>query len=242
MLLATVRHSIRRPTSALTNKILTELPAPERNALLEEAEYIVRPAGTTVAAAGEPITMAFFPDTGVIASVGEMATGHHLAVVLVGSDGVVGVGPLFSVTHFPRRLVAILTSAGHQLPVGRFRDLFNQSATLRSLTLAHVGRVVDEIATLAACSRVHSHRQRLARWLLVLAEKSQQSSLPLTHDVVADMVGGPRHAVTTALNHLREQGAVAPVRGRIDILDRSVLIASACECHRSRVATPSNFR
>jgi len=45
------------------------------------------------------------------------------------------------------------------------------------------------------------------------------------------MVGGPRHAVTVALNELRLRGAIAHLRGRIEVLERSVLIAQACECY-----------
>jgi hypothetical protein len=33
------------------------------------------------------------------------------------------------------------------------------------------------------------------------------------------------------LNELRAKGAIAHLRGRIDILKRSVLIAQSCECY-----------
>ena len=39
--------------------------------------------------------------------------------------------------------------------------------------------------------------------------------------------------MTVGLNELRAKGAVAHLRGRVEILDRSVLIAHACECYRS---------
>jgi CRP-like cAMP-binding protein len=126
----------------------------------------------------------------------------------------------------------LLKSAGYRFPTDRLRHAFRESGSLRAVTLAHVGRVMIEIATFAACSRVHSHGQRLARWLLVTTDKSHQASLPVTHDVLAQMVGGPRHAVTVALNQLREKGAIAYLRGRVDVLDRSALIADACECYR----------
>ena len=90
-----------------------------------------------------------------------------------------------------------------------------------------------EVANLVACSRVHSHRQRVARWILMMTDKADEQSIPMTHDVLAQMVGGPRHAVTVALNELRAKGAVAHLRGRVEILDRSVLIAHACECYCS---------
>ena len=53
----------------------------------------------------------------------------------------------------------------------------------------------------------------------------------MTHETLALMVGGPRHAVTVALKDLRAKGAIAHLRGRVEIVKRSVLIAEACECY-----------
>jgi CRP-like cAMP-binding protein len=125
----------------------------------------------------------------------------------------------------------LLESRGYRLSADRFRGIFQQSEPLRRVTLAHVGRRMRELRTAAACNRVHSHRQRLARWLLVVTDKAMQQSLPVTHEVLAQLVGGPRHPVTVALNELRAKGAIAHLRGRVDILKRSVLIAQACECY-----------
>jgi CRP-like cAMP-binding protein len=78
---------------------------------------------------------------------------------------------------------------------------------------------------------VHSHRQRLARWLLTTTDKARQPWLAITHEALAQLVGGPRHAVTVAVNELRAKGAIVHLRGRIDVFDRSALIAQACECY-----------
>jgi CRP-like cAMP-binding protein len=226
----------------LKNYILRGLPAHEREALLAEADEVVLPAGKTVASAGEPIATVFFPETGVISAIGEMTTGQHVTVRLIGAEGAVGLGPLLGVTLYPHSLVVLLRAAGHRLPVGRFLAMLDRSPALRTLALEHVGRVVQEISSQAACGRVHSHRQRLARWLLVTADKAQQLSLPVTHDEIAQMVGGPRHAVTVAVNDLTQKGAIAHLRGRIDILNRSRLIADACECYEKHLISSPGVR
>lgn len=63
-----------------------------------------------------------------------------------------------------------------------------------------------------------------------VTDKAGQRSLRITHDTLAQTVGGPRHAVTVALNDLRRDGAITYRRGRIDIGSRSLLMARACEC------------
>jgi hypothetical protein len=65
----------------------------------------------------------------------------------------------------------------------------------------------------------------------MMADKSGSPSLKITHEVLAQVVGGPRHAVTMGLNKLRTDGAIAHLRGRIDILDRARLRRNACECY-----------
>jgi CRP-like cAMP-binding protein len=213
------------------NHILAQLPADDREALLAGAEYTALPVGHTFARVGDLISRAYFPDTGVISMVSEMTTGHQVAVATVGAEGAIGVWALFGVPSYSHALVVLVESSGFQLPADRFRRVFQQSEALRRITLTHVGSWVWELATAAACNRVHSHRQRLARWLLITTDKAKQQSLPVTHEVLAQMVGGPRHAVTVALNELRARGAIAHLRGRIEILKRSVLVAQSCECY-----------
>ena len=163
----------------------------------------------------------------------EMTTGRQLAVAATGPEGIIGLGPIFGITRYPERMVVLVESAGYRIPIERLTGAFEQSAELRRIALKYIGRKVNELTTAVACARVHSHRQRLARWLLVIADKSSQVSLPLTHALVAQMVGGPRHAVTVALNELRTKGAIAQLRGRIEILNRAVLIGQACECYKA---------
>jgi hypothetical protein len=38
--------------------------------------------------------------------------------------------------------------------------------------------------------------------------------------------------VTVALNELRGQGAIVHLRGRLEIVQRSILVDQACECYR----------
>jgi CRP-like cAMP-binding protein len=222
------------PPAFPKNHILLQLPERERETLLFEAEYVRLPVGRTVARPGDDISWAYFPESGVVSLVSEMTTGHQVAVAAVGPEGIVGVGALLGVPRLSHRLLILVESTGYRVSAGRLRDLFEQSAVLRRITLTHVGRKISELITTAACYRVHSTRQRLARWLLIVTDKSAQPWLRVTHDMLAQMVGGPRHAVTVALNELRAFGAVAHVRGRVDIVNRSMLVTQACECYARR--------
>jgi CRP-like cAMP-binding protein len=219
------------------NRILLQMPPLDREQLLDEAELIDLPLGHAFARAGDLVSTAYFPNTGVIAVVSEMTTGSQVAVDAVGAEGMLGLGSLLGTPRYPLSFVVLVPSRGYRIPAQLFRSMFERSEAFRGLILQHIGGRMWELMITAACNRVHSHRQRLARWLLVTTDKAQQQSLSLTHEALAQMVGGPRHAVTNALNELREQGAIARLRGRIEIVKRSDLAAQACECY----ARPADF-
>jgi len=213
------------------NQILLQLAESDRNTLLEHADHVRLPIGHTLARPGDAISWAYFPDTGVVSVVSEMTTGHQVAVSAVGAEGVIGLASLFGLIQHPHRIVVLVESGGYRVPADRFRRAFQQSEVVRRVTLVHIGHRMSELMIAAACHRVHSHRQRLARCLLMTTDKAGQRSLRVTHETLAQMVGGPRHAVTVALNELRVKGAIAHLRGRIDIVKRSVLVGQACECY-----------
>ena len=54
----------------------------------------------------------------------------------------------------------------------------------------------------------------------------------MTHEFIGQMLGVHRPMVTTALQELQRDGAVAYERGRMRIVDRALLEEAACECYR----------
>jgi CRP-like cAMP-binding protein len=226
------------------NRILLQLSTATGEALLNQAEYIELLAGHTFARVGDPIVSVYFPDSGVLSLICQTTTGHQVAVAAVGAEGVVGLGALFDMRHYSNSIVTLVPSRGHLVPAHRFLRVFRDSEEFRRIAMAYVGGRMGELTSAAGCNRVHSHRQRLARWLLIATDKAQLRSLPVTHEALAQMVGGPRHAVTIALNQLRTRGAIAYLRGRVDVLKRSALVQEACECYvpPGLVVLPSSDR
>jgi CRP-like cAMP-binding protein len=222
------------------NDLLRQLSAGTRETLLNGAHYAELSVGRLLSRAGDAIATVYFPDSGVFSLIREMTTGHQMAIAAVGAEGVIGLGALFRMRQYSHSSVAIVPSHGYLVGADQFLATFRESDEVRRAVLAYIGGWMDELIAAAACNRVHSHRQRLARWLLIVTDKAQQRWLPVTHDALAQMVGGPRHAVTVALNQLRSKGAISHRRGRIDVLMRSVLVKEACECYSAtaRVILP----
>ena len=215
----------------LKNGILAQLSDDIRDALLADADRVRLPVGSTFARVGDAVSAAYFPERGLVSVVSEMTTGHQVAVATVGAEGVFGLGSLFRVPQYPHRMIVLVESDGYRVPSDRIRQVFEDSDPFRRALLNHFATRISELMIAVACHRVHSNRQRLARWLLVTVDKAEQPSLDMTHEMLAVMVGGPRHAVTLALNELRVKGGLTHLRGRIEVADASVLRQETCECY-----------
>ena len=81
----------------------------------------------------------------------------------------------------------------------------------------------------AACNRLHSAVQRLARHLLMASERDP-NGLQLTQEYLAAMLGIRRTGVTQIAQSLRRSGLMEYRHGLITILDHEGLEAVACEC------------
>jgi len=73
--------------------------------------------------------------------------------------------------------------------------------------------------------------ERLARWLLIVADHVQSNTFFLTQEFIAQMLGCRRAGVTLAAGTLSRVGMISYKRGNITILDRSGLEQTSCECY-----------
>jgi len=88
-----------------------------------------------------------------------------------------------------------------------------------------------QFAQTAACNRLHNIEQRLARWLLITQDRVDSSTLAITHDFLATMLGTDRPTVTLAAGILQDKRIIEYTRGAVQILSRTKLEACTCECY-----------
>ena len=71
-----------------------------------------------------------------------------------------------------------------------------------------------------------------ARWLLMMRDRSDDDTLPVTHDILSAMLGVQRPSVTIAGGELERAGLITRGRGQITIVNRRRLIEASCECYQ----------
>lgn len=86
----------------------------------------------------------------------------------------------------------------------------------------------------AACNSFHQVEQRLARWLLMTNDRSLTDHVQLTHQMLADLLGVQRSAITIAAGKLQRKKLIGYARGQVSILSRSGLEDACCECYGVR--------
>jgi len=88
-----------------------------------------------------------------------------------------------------------------------------------------------QVAQIAACNRLHEVEERLARWLLMCTDRAGDHRLPLTQDLLGQMLGTRRSSVTIAARILQKAGLIDYRRGEVEILNKKKLQESSCECY-----------
>jgi CRP-like cAMP-binding protein len=216
--------------SWVDNRLLAALLAAEdAAALLERPTYLSR--GEWLWEAGTPLTHVFFPVRGVVSLgyAGEGGDTAHLA--FVGCEGVVGVESFLGAEKTSYRALVQFPGAAYRLKVSTLRRRLIHGKKAPDALLKYALALMLEISRSSLCNLRHSVEQRLCRSLLQGVDRAASSTLPMTQDEVAGLVGARRQGVSEAAQKLRDLGLIANGRGSITVLDRARLAARACECY-----------
>ena len=213
------------------NSLLATLPATDIDLLRPELAMVALDHDAVLSRAGEPIEYVFFPHSGAISLMIDMADGQTVATAAVGREGAVGM--LSVLGPSPSAATAVVHAAGTaaRIPASRFHAAFNRSPAIRHAVQKYTRAMLVQFQLGSACNALHPVEARMARWLLQLRDRIDHDFLPLTQQALSQILGVRRTTVTLLMRNLRARGAIrSEQRGRIEI-DRSRLAAAACECH-----------
>ncbi|MGO8917713.1 MAG: Crp/Fnr family transcriptional regulator [Stellaceae bacterium] len=215
------------------NRLLAALSAGEIEALRPHLQRIVLPQGRTLQKAQAPIDYVHFPESGIVSLIKPMKDGAAIEVGLVGREGMVGAMVLIGADTTPLEAVAQMPGAAWRLPTSALLEALERHPGFREALLRFGRALLLQIYQSVACNGRHTLEQRLARWLLMVRDRVDSDELPLKHEFVALLLGIRRAGVSVAFAGFKAAGLVATRHGRIIVLDRRGLEATACECYRA---------
>jgi len=215
--------------AANRNQFLAALPAKDFSLLAAHLRSVQLERGVVLHDAGDEIEQVYFPLTGMISLVAVMQNGATVLAATVGRAGVVGATVGFGSRRAFGRAVVEMAGDAVRMAGSQFHAAAVESDTLRALVVAYNDLVLAQIQQSVACNALHSLEARLCRWFLEMQDCIGGNLIPLTQEIIAQMLGVRRTTLTVIARLLQGAGMIRYRRGLISIVNRAKLEESACE-------------
>lgn len=231
------RVPLARPPSdgdghAISSKILRSLPRKESNLVLAELELVRLKLHQVILDAGETIKSGYFVNDGIISVLAVQPDGKSVEVGLIGKEGFVGLPLLVGYRTSPTRVVTQGDGNAYRCDAQALKRVIRECPELEKQLHRFGHQLAMQTTQIAACNRLHDVEERLARWILMTADRLSSKELPLTQEFLSQMLGTRRASVTVAAGVLQKARLISYSRGSLIILDRHRLEEAACDCYR----------
>jgi hypothetical protein len=219
---------------APSNRLIESLPNKDRERLVAGCVPVALCRAEVVGEAGKALRYVYFPSACFI-SLSPSGDPASFDIALIGDEGMLGLPLALGIEAAHGRALVQGGGAALRMSAARFKLELKRSPALRRTVGRYVFVRMSQLGLAAACNRFHVLEQRLARWLLMTADRAHSASFSLTHDKLASMLGVRRVGVTTAANGLQGRKLISYARGRITILDRTGLKRVSCGCYQADI-------
>jgi CRP-like cAMP-binding protein len=220
--------------SPISNDVLAALPSNERDLLFPQLTLKELSHGERIQGDNQPIEFVYFLNSGTVSVLAAMADGKTVEVGMIGKEGLVGLPGIFGVRRMPHRVIVVqIRGSAFRVGADDLGRILVSCPVLRSEIERYSQELMLQVAQTAACNTTHQVEQRLARWLLMSADRHDSTPFAVTHEVMAGLLGTNRATVSLAAEFLKKAGLINHTRGSVQIADRAGLEAGACECYRA---------
>lgn len=227
--------------ASTSNLLLATLSSTYRNYLVSRMRPVSFTAREVLYEPDETPKFGHFLTSGVASIVVSMSNGATAEVGIWGKEGLVECIHLLGGARISTRCFIQVEGTALRMP---FRDLqkeFQENDELRTGVQQCIQSHSSTLGQLAACNRLHSAEERLARWFLMVRDRMESDMFHLTQEFLATMLGSRRTTVTAAAGELQRKGIIRYSRGRIHIVDVAALERESCECYRTVHGLYENF-
>jgi diguanylate cyclase (GGDEF)-like protein/PAS domain S-box-containing protein len=213
------------------NRILAALTPSDFARLQDDLELVSVKLGQVLFESGDNLGHVYFPVDCIVSLIFTTQTGSSAELAISGNDGLVGIPLVLGGNTTTHRAVVQSAGTAYRLKVEVMRWELDQGGDFLHLTLRYTQALMTQMAQSVVCNRHHSVDQQLCRWLLLSHDRLPGNQLNMTQELIANMLGVRREAVTEAAGKLQTAGLIQYSRGHITIVDRGGLEARACECY-----------
>ncbi|WP_431271406.1 Crp/Fnr family transcriptional regulator [Dankookia sp. P2] len=215
--------------------MLDALDAVQAALLRPYLEPVTLTAGTILAQTGEALPWVLFPCASTVIALVAVEHGTRTAeAASIGVEGLVD-GDLTELPGFGRLQVQIPGPA-LRIEAATLDRLAQDRPALRAMLTLHTRALLVRTLQAAVCAALHPVEARASRWLLTTQDRTGQPDLPVTQEMLADMLGVRRTTVTRVIAQLSDRGLIRHRRSKVTVIDRMGLEQAACGCHAALLA------
>ena len=214
-----------------TNKILAALPPEEFDQIAAKCRRVHLNLGEILYIPEQKIEHVYFVESGVVSLLAALENGATVEAGVIGPEGMVGIAVILGADSTPNQALIQCEGDALRMSTADVRIEFGKDGKLRNLLLGYTHTLFTQVAQTAACNRLHSIEQRLARWLLLTQDRIGRADFVLTQDFLSRMLGVRRAGVSVAASTLKQAGLIDYHRGTMMVTDRQGLENYSCECY-----------
>jgi len=183
----------------------------------------------------------YFPTEGFISLIASIEGSPGVEVAMVGREGMLGMHAVLGGDHSPLRGLVQGSGSALRIEIKQFqKELLSNPPLLRNMHL-YMYVLINQLLTSAACIRFHLIGQRLAGYLLMMQDRTDETHLHVTQEFLACMLGVRRVGITEAASALQRDGLIQYHRGNVVVLNRIGLEAVTCHCYAINRKTYSDL-
>jgi CRP-like cAMP-binding protein len=168
-----------KPKNWPQNRLLLALPSSNLKRLMTGLKQIPCQHGQILMDADSSLDDVFFPDSGVISVVAVYADGSFIEMATVGREGCTGFQAFFGEKESSVRLLVQISGSASKLSRAAFTRAMQSMPSFQNLMSAYVHAFLEQVLVSVACNGALTVKQRLARWLLMMRDRSDGATLPI---------------------------------------------------------------
>lgn len=209
--------------SSVRNKLLLALEPQTFARIAPHLEAIRLPRLFEMSSPGKIADYCYFLEEGIGSVVAEVKGGRRAEIGIFGREGM---SPTSLVLHAPTTAYStlmLITGHGYRIQSIQLSHAMEENFHLRSLLLRYSQTMAVQTSYTALSNATDNIEQRLARWLLMCHDRSDGSTITLTHAFLSVVLAVRRQSITTALHVLEGRHLILSERNQIKVQDRQGL-------------------
>jgi CRP-like cAMP-binding protein len=206
------------------NRVVARLSHADIALLKPHLEPVDLPLSTVLETASQRIDAVYFIDQGFASVVADGPGKRDIEIGIIGRECMTGLALVLGQDRARHTTYIQVAGAGQRMSAAKLRQAIGRSASLHRALLQCVHAFLNQTTETALANGRSKTEERLARWLLMAHDRIDGDELPLTHKLLAIMLGVQRPAVTVAVQALEREGLIEAGRRAITVLDRRGLI------------------